>query len=167
MANKVYIAPETSITWTDSGGDEALDLGGLAADAGRQGDQRDLGAGSRAVLYEWILFIDGFDTAPVVGQTVDLYFAQSNGTEGDGAGVSFSDTGDGALASTNILPNLKLAGSVVVRSTTAADDIVARGVVALTSRYVVPVVHNNTADALLSTSDGHKVILTPVPPEVQ
>jgi hypothetical protein len=32
---------------------------------------------------------------------------------------------------------------------------------------VSPVVHNNTADALLSTSDAHKVTLTPIPPEVQ
>lgn len=167
MANKVYINPESAVTWTDSGGTETLDLGSLSAAAGRVGDQHDWGTSARAYLYEWTFVISGFDTAPVVGETVDLYFAESDGTNADGAGITFSDTGDAALGSTNILRNLKYAGSVVVRSTTAGDDLVARGVIALTSRYTVPVVHNNTADALLGTADAHKVILTPIPLEVQ
>ena len=167
MANKLYIAPETAITWLNTGGTEILDLGGLEANAGRVGEQRDLGAASRSSIYEWTLKIDGFDTAPVVGETVDLWFAQSDGTVADGAGVTFQDGADSALGSVDILSNLQFAGSVVVRSTTAADDIVARGVVALTSRYVCPVVHNNTSDVLLSTADAHQVILTPIPGEIQ
>lgn len=165
MANKVYINAETSIDWSDTGGDEIMDMA-LAANAGRVGEQRDLGSAARAEWYEWRLFLDGFDTAPVVGETVDLYFAQSDGTYDDGP-VTFQDASDSALASTNLLPNLFFAGSCTVRSTTAADNLTASGVVRLTSRYVVPVVHNNTADALLSTADDHHLILTPIPPEVQ
>lgn len=167
MPNKIYQASETAITWSDAGATEVLDLGSLAADAGRVGEQHDRGASSRASLFEWRLKIDGFDTAPVVGETVDLYFAQSDGTYNDGEGITFQDTNDSALGSTNILPNLLYAGSVVVRSTTAGDNITASGVVALTSRYIVPVVHNNTADALLGTADDHWLVLTPIPFEVQ
>jgi len=166
MPNKVYIAPETAVTWTDTGGDELLDLGGLAAAAGRVGEQRDLGSASRSEWYEWRFIIDGFDTAPVVGETIDLYFGSSDGTNGDGP-VTYQDSSDSALSSVNILKNLRYAGSCVVVSTTAGDNLMASGVVRLTSRYVAPVVHNNSADALLSTSDAHKVILTPIPPEVQ
>jgi len=41
------------------------------------------------------------------------------------------------------------------------------GTVELSHRYVSPVVHNATADALLSTADAHKFILQPVPDELQ
>lgn len=166
MPNKIYGATETAVTWTDSTGDEAITLNNLAAGAGRVGDQLDLGSASRSFLYEWRLVVAGFATAPVVGETVDLYFGQSNGTEGDGA-ITYSDSGDAALVSTDILPNLKYAGSAVVRSTTASDDISASGVISLTSRYAAPVVVNNTADNLEATSNSHKVILTPIPAEVQ
>ena len=48
MANKVYIQEETAKTWTDTGGDYALDLGSLAADGVRVGAQGDLGAAPRS-----------------------------------------------------------------------------------------------------------------------
>ena len=53
MANKVYIAEETAKTWTDTGGDYALDLGSLAADGVRVGAQGDLGAAPRADQYAY------------------------------------------------------------------------------------------------------------------
>lgn len=162
MPNKIYINPETALTWTDTGGDNTLDLGGLAADAVRQGDQHDLLASARADWFEWRLVIDGFDTAPVVGETVDLYLGFSDGTNHDG------DLGTvDAAATTAALPNLLFLGSAMVQTTTAADELIISGMVQIVSRYVTPVIHNNTADALLSTADAHKFILTPVPSEVQ
>lgn len=162
MPNKIYIAPETAHTWTDTGGDDTLDLGGLAADAVRVGDQWDMGASSRADWFEWRLIIDGFDTAPVVGETVDVYLAFSDGTNHDGdIGVT-----DGA-GTTVSLPNLLSLGLASVQTTTAGDELITSGIVQIVSRYVSPVIHNNTADALLSTSDAHKFFLTPIPPEVQ
>ena len=162
MANKVYINEETTKTWTDTGGDYAMDLGALAADAVRVGTQGDLGAAPRADQYSWKLVIDGFDTAPVVGETVDLYLAFSDGTYVDGD-VGTSD----AAGATVDLPNLLFLGSAVVQTTTAGDNLIISGMVQIAQRYVSPVIHNNTADALLSTADSHKFILTPVPPEVQ
>ena len=162
MANKVYIQEETSKTWTDTGGDYALDLGSLAADGVRVGAQCDLGAAPRADQYIYKFVVDGFDTAPVVGKTVDLYLAYSDGTFVDGD-VGTSD----AAGFTADLPNLMYVGSASVQTTTAADNLIISGLVNIPFRYVSPVVHNNTADALLGTSDAHKFILTPVPPEVQ
>ena len=162
MANKVYIAEETAKTWTDTGGDYTLDLGSLAADAVRVGAQGDLGAAPRADQYQFKLVIDGFDTAPVVGETVDLYLAFSDGTYVDGD-VGTAD----AAGFTADLPNLMYAGSASVQTITAGDNLIISGLVQITQRYVSPVVHNNTADALLGTADAHKFILTPVPPEVQ
>lgn len=165
MANKVYAAQETSLTWTDTGGDYALDLGSLAAAAVRAGGEGDLGAFPNSRLYRWKLVIDGFDTAPVVGEAVDLYLAFSEDATQATRDGDLSGT-DGA-SSTVVLPNLMYIGSAVVQTTTAADELVASGEVSISSRYVTPVVHNNTADALLGTSDAHKFILTPVPDEIQ
>lgn len=162
MANKIYTQSETAKTWTDAGGDYTFDLGSLAADAVRVGAQGDLGAAPRADRYEWRLVIDGFDTAPVVGESVDLYLSFGDGTYVDG------DVGTGdAAGATDDLPNLLFIGSAIVQTTTAADNLIISGTVEIVSRYVSPVVHNNTADALLGTSDAHKFILTPVPAEVQ
>ena len=168
MANEVYQKHGTAITWTDSGGDEELDIGGLAADGtlgGSYYDRGDLSTTPAPDEFEWVMTIDGFDTAPVVGETVDLYFAQgSSTTVFDGQVTSNpTDTVDTATGpTTDMLKNMMYAGSCVVHSTTAADELIARGVVRFTSRYFFPVVHNNTADALLSTADAHTVVLTPI-----
>lgn len=162
MPNKIYISEETSQEWTDIGGDYTMDLGSLAADGVRVGAQGDLGTSPRADQYSWKLVIDGFDTAPVVGETVDLYLAFSDGTNVDGD-VGTSD----AAGSVDDLPNLLFLGSATVQTTTAADNLIISGSCQIHQRYVSPVIHNNTADALLGTSDGHKFILTPTPLEVQ
>ena len=162
MANKIYINEETSKTWTDTAGDYTMDLGSLAADAVRVGQQGDLGAAPRADMYAWKLVIDGFDTAPVVGETVDLYLSFSDGLYEDGR-VGTSD----AAGSTVQLPNLLFLGAASVQTVTASDKLIISGTCQITQRYVSPVIHNNTADALLGTADSHKFILTPVPAEVQ
>lgn len=168
-ANKVYINPETAVVWTDTGGDETLDMGGLAAAAVDMGAYHDLGAAPRSEWYGFEFIIDGFDTAPVVGETVVLWFAQSIATTNfDGNPTTDpGDTTEGTMT-LNQTKNLGApAGIAVVYSTTAADELKITGIVRLISRYVAPVVHNNTADALLSTSDAHKVTLWAIPPEIQ
>ena len=167
MVNKIYINPESTITWTDTAGDEDLDLGGLAADAGRVGSAADRGTSARASEFHWQLKIDGFNTAPVVGESVDLYLAFTNDASVVDGPVGYGASTDSALASTNLLDNLLFLGSAVVRSTTAADNLVISGYASIDARYIIPVIHNNTADALLSTSDAHTFVLTPVPQEVQ
>jgi hypothetical protein len=160
--NKVYINPETPVTWSDAGADNTLDLGGLAADAVREGDRHDFGASARAEWYEWRIKIDGFGEQPVVGESVDVYWATSDGTNPDG-NASTTDAA-GAVAD---LPNFKYLGSAIVQTTTAGDNLVASGVFRHVARYGQPVIHNNSNDVLLSSGDDHWFWVTPIPPEVQ
>lgn len=158
MANKVYVAAETALTWTDSGGDKTLTLASLAADGVRVGAQHDFGSGSRSRLYEW-RFVARFSTAPVVGETVDVYLATSDGTYVDG-NVGTSDAAGSTVALPNLRPPL---GCATVQTTSTTDDLVISGHVEISAQYISPVIHNNTADAL----SGGRFILTPVPDEIQ
>lgn len=168
MAGELYQKRGTSLTWTDTGGDKVLDLGGLTAStgikAGAYYDRGDLATTPGPDEYEWVMVIDGFDTAPQEGETVELYFAQSNSSSGDWDGeiAALSSSADTTISDSDLLKNMLFAGGAVVHSTTAADELIARGIVRFSSRYVAPVVWNRVADALLSTSDAHKVILTPI-----
>lgn len=171
MPNKVYINTETSRAWSDATTalDELIDCGGLATGAVRCGSFHDLGAAPRSEWYEVEFLISGFDAAPVVGEGVDLYFTQSNATTGF-SGAPTTDpttTVEGTITANQLKNLLGPIVSAIVVSTIAADELRVFAVVRLTSRYVAPVVHNNTADALLSTSDAHTVTLTPIPQEIQ
>lgn len=168
MPSKSYIAPEASTTWQASGGDLLLDLGGAAAASANVGAYKDLGSGSRSDVYEVMMFINGFDSAPAVGQTIDLFFAQSNATTGFDGPMDTDPTSsaEGTLGDLDKLGNLLYAGSCVVYDTGTSQNIQARMVVRLTSRYVAPVVINR-ANTLESTTPTHRVVLTPIPQESQ
>lgn len=169
MPIKTYIQPETSLTWTDdtTGGDYTLDLGGLASAAVRVGDQGDLGtdAAGRADRYAWQFIVDGFATDPVVGQTVNLYLAMAR--DGDNTEIDGDVGVVDAAGNTADLPNLLFLGAATVQNTTAANELRISGEIILVHRYVSPVVHNDTDDALLGSSDAHKFVLTPIPYESQ
>lgn len=160
MADELYIDLSAGVTWTDTGGDEVLDLGNLAAGAVRVGAYRDWGADPRPGLYMLAIDIDGFATAPVVGETVDVYISEGETTTTFSGPESPSDTTDGA-GSTNRLPNLLGPFPVAVHSTNTADNLRKTYIFASFARYHAPVVHNNTADNLLGTSDAHKIIIYP------
>ena len=164
MANKVYINEETAKTWSDAttGGDYVMDLGSLAAGNVKVGAQGDLGAAPRADQYMFKFVVDGFQTTlSSVGETVDIYLAGSDGQNIDGD-VGTADAG----GFTSDLPNLMYVGSASTQDTTAGQKLIISGVIQWTQRYISPVVHNNTSQALKGLADAHKFILTPVPPEV-
>ena len=155
-------------TWTDSGGDKLMDLGSLATGQLIMGAYLDLGVSPRATLYSFELTIDGFDTTPVVGETVTLRFSQSNATTNfDGNPTTDPTTSAEGTIQPNQAKNCLLAGVATVYSATAADELKISGIVELFGRYVSPVVENNTADALLGTSDNHELVLTPVSQDIQ
>lgn len=168
MPNKIYINPETSTTWTDAGGDKLLDLGGLAANGTVMGALLDLGATARAEHFMYELTIDGFNSAPVVGESVMLYLAFSNATTNfDGNPTTDPTAVAQGTITVDQLRNVMFAAAASVYSTTAADELKISGVVDIPHRYVSPVIHNDTTTALLSMADAHKFVLTPVPYEVQ
>ncbi len=168
MPNKVYTAPEASTTWTDSGGDKTMDLTSLAADGLVIGAYLDRGSGSRATKYHYNFIVGGFSTAPIVGESVLLFFSQSDdGTNFDGQPTTAPGAATEGSITENQANNCLYVDTAIVHSTTAADKLQISGEVILTGRYISPVVHNKTADALSSTSASHSVELTPIPDELQ
>lgn len=161
MANLVYVKRETPVVWTDAGGDLVITLNNLAAGAVRLGARKDWGAGSTSEWYEWRCTVQ-FETAPVVGQTVDIYLSTSDGAEEDGQ-LGAAD----AAADTDSIRNMKFVGSVAVTSTDADHAMTASGVCRITTRYVSPCIYNHTADNLRADNDASEITLTPIPPEVQ
>jgi len=162
MANKVYVARETAIVWSDTAGDLAMTLNDLDAGVARIGAQKDWGAGSTSEWYEWRLTVQ-FETAPVVGETVLVYLSTSDGSEEDGQ----EGAADADVADNNSLKNMHLIGVLVVTSTDADHDMTASGICRIPTRYVCPVIHNNTADNLAAHNDVSEFTLRPIPPEVQ
>jgi len=166
--SKIYVAPETSITWTDSGGDEVLDLGSLAADGLVMGSYHDMGSASHASDCMLEVTIDGFDTAPVVGEAVNVYLSFSNATTNfDGnPTIDPQDATAGTITAAQV-DNCLFVGSLIVYSTTAGDELKNTFHVSVKSRYVSVIIENATADALLGTADAHTIDLTPIPYESQ
>lgn len=156
MTSKAYQLDETPITFLASGGTVALTLTSLATISGRQSAEHDLGTAARAFAYEWRAFCQ-FATAPVVGETVDIYLKTSDGTHAD------NDDGatDAALSSADKLKNLHYLGSIIIDEATADLEFSASGVTQINSRYIQIIVYNRTVDSLSSTAAEHGVVLKP------
>jgi hypothetical protein len=167
MANKVYVARETALSWKTSAGTAVITLTSLANAAGRIGAQVDRGAASTAARYVWRLRtkLGATTTGVVLGNTLSVYLATSDdGTVIDGA----QSTADAALSSLEKRRNLQFLGVVEVDKTAAAgDQYIGSGVCEIPSRYVSPVIINEVGNALSATATDHEFTLTPVPDEIQ
>lgn len=154
----------TPIVWTDSGGDEVLDLGTANGDAGAVcvGAYHDFGLPPRAREYRMDIDLDGFDSAPAApGEQVDIYITIASSTTTFTGPESPSDASSGA-GDTNRLPNLMGPFPVTIHSTTAGDNLRQSYEFFSSSQYLAPVTHNNTALKLLSTGDAHRITITPL-----
>ena len=162
MANKIYRALETPLTWKDSGGDAVITLQNLAAGAGRVGAQYDRGAGSKPERGQ-VRAVIQFETAPVVGETVEIWLFQSDGTYQDGV----VGTSDAALTSDK-RRNGTYVGSVIVDTTATATNIIRSFETTLIDRYFSPGVWNGSAgDNLENTANACAIIITPIAAEIQ
>jgi hypothetical protein len=163
MPSKVYRAVETPIVFRDSGGDVVITLNNLGFGAGRVSARYDRGAGSLAESHE-VTGVFQFETAPALGEAVELYLFQSDGTYMDGT----LGTSDAALTADKRRNGI-LIGAVIVDTTSTATDIIARFQnVPITSRYYSIGVWNASAgDNLENTANASRVIVTPMPPEAQ
>lgn len=160
--NLVYRDIGTAVTFCESGGDVAITLLNLAAGAGRLSARYDRGAGDKPVLHMWQGKFQ-FESAPVVGETVEIYLFESDGTLADG-GVG---TSDAALTAGQKL-NGKLLGVVLAQTTDTATDFIASGVCEIWQRYYsVGVWNASAADPLENTANVNKVIITPLAFDVQ
>jgi hypothetical protein len=162
MASKVYRAIETAVVFRDSSGTVVMTLQNLAAGAGRVSAQHDRGAGSLAQLHE-VTAVFQMETAGVVGESIEVYLFESDGTYQDGT----VGTSDAALTADK-RRNGMLVGAVIVDTTSTATNIVARFKdVPITSQYYSVGVWNATADNLEDTANASRIIVTPTPPELQ
>jgi hypothetical protein len=162
MANAIYRGIGTPLSFRDSGGDAVITLQNLSAGAGRVSARYDRGAGSLPRVYEW-RGVFQFNTAPVVGELVEIYLFESDGTYMNGT----LGTSDAALGSDK-RKNGKLIGVVVVDTTSTATDIINSDLCLINSRYFsVGVWNGSAADPLQNTSNASRVILTPMYDEIQ
>lgn len=163
MPNKIYRAVETPIVFRDSAGDVVITLQNLAFGAGRVSAQKDRGAGSLAQLHE-VIGVFQHETAPQVGDAIELYLFQSDGTYVDGT----VGTADAALT-TDKRKNGMFIGAVIADTTSTATDIVARFQnVPISSRYYsIGAWNASSGDNLKNTANTSRVIVTPMPLEIQ
>ncbi len=162
MANLIYTASQTAITFKESGGDAVITLINLGFGAGRISAQYDRGAGSKPMRYSWKAKLQ-FETAAAVGELVEIYLSQSDGTVEDGT----VGTADAALT-TDKRRNLDLIGVVVADTTSTATNIVASGICYIWQRYFSVGVWNASAgDNLENTANANYITFTAIPDEVQ
>ena len=164
-ANKIYVTPESAITFGDSAQSPSatITLANLATVTGRVSAQFDRGTGAHAACYAW-RFTSSLSGTNVVGATIDLYIATSDGTNTDGQ-VSTSDS---ALAGSNVLLALQRLGSLAVTQTTTNTNMTSSGDFFCTaSRFLSLVVYNATTLSMQNSTSVHKFVLTPVPLEIQ
>ncbi len=161
MANKVYTAIESPITFKDSGGSAVITLQNLGTAAGRISARYDRGAGSIATWY-MCRFTWQLETAGTLGEVVEVYLSTSDGTNPDGE----IGTADAALG-TDKRRNIKLVGFGFTDQTAAATNMTVSWPVWIPTRYFSVGVWNATTDFLENTANASVVSLTPIPDEIQ
>lgn len=160
MTNNILQVQLTDITWTSSGGDEALTLTSLANGNGRAGDEHDFGV-TFAQRVRISLEVD-FNVAPTAGQVMQVFWASSH----DGTSYDGEATGsDAAYNSEDDARRLHPVGTLSASNDT--DPQRASWVFFLPARYGLPVVFNQSGQALTATGTDQKVIVTPLVDQVQ
>jgi len=160
MANEILQKQGTSIVWTSAGGDLVIGLTSLADGAGRMGAEHDFTA-TFPTKVRVSLEVD-FNVAPTAGRTMDVYWASSHdGTDYDGECTG----SDAAYNSEEDMRRLHWVGSLVASNDT--DPQRASWVFFLPARYGLPVVSNQSGQALTATGTDQIVTVTPLIDEVQ
>ncbi len=165
MANEILVKQGTNKVWKNSGGDYAISLASIAADAGRCGVKGDLGAtfaGRYAVTVEI-----NMDVAPTAGGCIEVYWAASHDNTTLPGGATGTDAAYKAAEEDEWKKQLPLIGCLVV--TGDADAVVQTQVFIFSppTRYGCPVVINKTDQAFEGDEDSHQITFTPLIDEVQ
>lgn len=159
-ANEILQKQGTDVVWTSAGGDEVITLTSLADGNGRMGEEHDFGA-VHAIRMRISLEVD-FDVAPTAGNVIDIYWASSHdGTDYDGE-CTGSDAAYDAEAD---MKRLHYVGSLVASNDTNPQR--ASWIFFLPARYGLPVVSNQSGQALTATGADQIVTITPLIDEAQ
>lgn len=169
-AGDLLVTVGTAKTWTSSGGDYAITMSSITADSWRQGVKGDLGA-TRAPAYSCMFQIKT-NTAPTVGNTYDFYWAASTsataGTDNPGntTGTDIAYTGYTTGTAEEAAKQLMYVGSLVVSDETTTTQVT-YATMSPPTRYGQWVFHNNTDQTTGTTGTDHKIVMTPIIPQVQ
>jgi hypothetical protein len=160
MPNTILQKQDTDITWTSSGGTEVITLTSLANGDGRAGEEHDFSA-TFPIRIRVSLEVD-FNVAPTAGEVVDVYWSSSHdGTDYDGECTG----ADAAYNSEDDMDRLHYVGSLVASNDT--DPQRASWIFFLPAQYGLPVVSNQSGQALTATGTDQIVTVTPLIDEVQ
>lgn len=160
MANEILQKQGTSVVWTSAGGDEIITLTSLASGDGRMGEEHDFST-PFPVRVRIMLEVD-FNAAPTAGLTIDVYWSSSvDGTDYDGE----CSGADGAYNAEEDMARLYYVGSLVASNDT--DPQMASWVFYLPARYGLPVISNQSGQALTNVGTDQIVTVTPLVDEIQ
>lgn len=162
MANKLYTARETVITFKASGGTVLFTPTSLATAAGRYSTQWDRGAGSVPDRYVFHARTK-IAVAPVVGTILTVYLGFSDGTDNDGE----LGTTDAALPAADRRRNLTPIGCIVADEASTTRVMKTSGIIEILARFVTLTWYNEFGQALSATAGDHVTTFEPVPPELQ
>ena len=166
MANKVYAIGETAIVFgSEVGDDVAWSTENIANGAGRQSALYDRGALTTAKADRYITrFYTQAQATPTVGNICRLYMKTSDGTHPD----NDDGTGDAAVSAEDKLRNLRPMKPAIVDEAAANVEFVAsQPELLITDRHVGFVLWNAMGSAITNDAAETKLILTPIPPEIQ
>ena len=160
MANAILQEDQSSITWSSAGETEVLTLTSLASAGGRMGEEHDFG-NPYSPRVRLQLEVD-FNAAPTAGLTIDVYWSSSI----DGADYDGECSGaDAAYNSEDDMKRLHWVGSLMASNDT--DPQIASWVFWLPARYGLPVISNQSGQALTNVGTDQIVTVTPLTDEVQ
>lgn len=165
MPNKIYQVGETAIVFgSEVGDDVAWSTESIADAAGRQSAFYDRGALSTAKAREYhYRFYTQLQATPTVGERVRLLLKTSDGTHPD----NDDGTGDAAVSAADKLRNLKIVDFLYVDEAAANIEMVASGPIEIFDRYAAFVLWNDSGATITADAAETKLILTPVPTEIQ
>lgn len=182
MANEILFNYGTAIVWADSADYSStvsglarthqIDLTSLGSNAARQGAKADLGD-LRPQQYVVLAGIE-FDVAPTSGEVVSLWWAGSpsatagNANPGGTSGADAAYTGTAGDSLDDSIRQLQHLGNLIATADAATTvQFQQIGVVSLVPRYGMPVVYNQTGQALEGDAVEMYVALIPLTDEIQ
>lgn len=179
MGREVLYKTGTPLVWANSGdyngdgGDRThqISLASLADGAAREGDKADLGE-IHALEYAVSICLE-MGSAPTSGMVFDIYWAASShataGTLNPGgcSGADAAYTGTSGDSLDDSLKQLDFIGSVVLTSDAAPALQVMTFIFRPSLRYGMPVVDNNSGQALHNDSVEMFMRMEPIIAEIQ
>ena len=165
MVNKIYVDPETPITFGSNSDTVTFTPKNVATGAGRISAQHDRGSGAKAMRYRWESFSKVGSNA-TLGYGIDIFIATAHKSASeidDGLGAS-----DAAVSGATLVSNSRYIGTIKVNGSGAnVGPWQASGEFEILARYLSVVWINNTGQTLTNVDADHQFTLIPMPDEIQ